>query len=412
MKELLLDKMEVLGKEIVGLHGAAIVQLQQEYEEAVPLALDSMKKLTDAASDQKTKVQASLDYRHVWGALLHHSTQSSIVQARGAQWQRLPHVIRAYCSFADSTSTLERDLGQLARLLRAHSSEVDGNTMNDLLFLLLQGPKAESSIAVKEHGTWIPTVLGNALARGWLDRHGRRFRATSVGKKRTKKQAKDIITNADGTRMYASEKAAHRAWGRSIQSASSLPPQSDISIQPNQALRGLPASEQSKSLRRFRADTKRKATSAQLARKRKNPYPVGPLRRAQQSLQDGQDSELGPAPKKRPKKTEGIRANIAVAPETRVLWLAPTPEPRLLANHTKASTKSSHIVHAHVVVDDDIHNALVTPPPWPQELLGRLHDKTSVLLVVKALGTPACSRAQWIASPDPTSCTRNQGHKP
>ena len=100
-----------------------------------------------------------------------------------------------YLAALDSTCGVERDLGALTRVLKAHSGPVDDDatTIAACCEVLLDGPHTEKDVAEQSSGVpgeqsspdmaLLPTDFTRECAALWVDLHGRRFRVYKPGRK-------------------------------------------------------------------------------------------------------------------------------------------------------------------------------------------------------------------------------------
>ncbi len=153
-----------------------------------------------------------MDNRDVWGRIFAENTGAT---------QALHHFLRFYLSVSDGTGTLERNLGQLLRVLGSHKGSLDqlGMSQSNALEVLIDGPATEDAIFYPaaacpgaaaacpgpaggvSPSEWLsgaplgrhaqlqemmlPTEFGKVCATVWLACHGRRFSAMAAPRKDT-----------------------------------------------------------------------------------------------------------------------------------------------------------------------------------------------------------------------------------
>ena len=132
------------------------------------------------------------DGREIWVLALHPNFGRSISA-------KVQDFIRIYMAALDGTCGVERDLGALTRVLKAHSGPMDqtGESISDCVELLLGGPQTQEKVAnmpeVGESGRLgadlllLPTDFSREYVALWLKLHGRRFlvyKPKTAGRKR------------------------------------------------------------------------------------------------------------------------------------------------------------------------------------------------------------------------------------
>lgn len=131
------------------------------------------------------------DNRIVWAGVLKEGFASDLFSAGLSV---LPDMVRIYLCAMDSTCGVERSLGKLKKVLDSHEGPMDedGHTIAYLMDIRLDGPCAESHLAVqpsRDVGTFgveaglLPTDMTREFAQLWVSMYGRRF-ALYAGKKK------------------------------------------------------------------------------------------------------------------------------------------------------------------------------------------------------------------------------------
>lgn len=112
----------------------------------------------------------------------------------GPNINRVEVLIRIYMAALDGTCGVERDLGALTRVLRAHSgpTDEDGETISHCITILLDGPDREEELAKQPEGVeasgsshaqlLLPTDFSRDCVRLWTACHGRRFLVYKPGR--------------------------------------------------------------------------------------------------------------------------------------------------------------------------------------------------------------------------------------
>ena len=147
--------------------------------------------------DHRSRIDSGkvADGREIWVLALHPNFGRSISA-------KVQDFIRIYMAALDGTCGVERDLGALTRVLKAHSGPMDqaGESISDCVELLLDGPQTKEEVAkmpeVGESGRLgadlllLPTDFSRECVALWLKLHGRRFliyKPKTAGRKRALK---------------------------------------------------------------------------------------------------------------------------------------------------------------------------------------------------------------------------------
>ena len=157
---------------------------------------------------------APRDNRIAWAQVL----EPGFLDENDACTTLLP-MLKTYLVASDSTCGVERDLGSLTRVLAAHAgpTENGGETIADLVEVLLDGPSDETELAespkveaeasqgvvhqgVIHESLLQPTDLCREFARMWVDSQGRRFNRYARGQKSGPKPKPKLGTMAEVAR--------------------------------------------------------------------------------------------------------------------------------------------------------------------------------------------------------------------
>ena len=163
-----------------------------------------------------------IDNRAEWRKVLHNDAFSQRATSMG-RFRMLPSFINYYLAFRDSSTGAERALAVVERLRKAHLGPL-GLTLHDLTEISLDGPQAETELAIRylddDNNDVQPvlraTDMSLELVNIWRSHFGARFRLyktrADLGKVRAKRSGTeasiirkaaastdDLVRNADKT---------------------------------------------------------------------------------------------------------------------------------------------------------------------------------------------------------------------
>ena len=246
--------------------------------------------------------KAELDNRIVWRRALNPDFARK--HASSGAYIVMPGLIRIYLSCMEGTGNLERMLGQLKRILDAHSGPLaeDGATSADIFEVMIDGPQDELGVATlpdamrgtdhDEHASQLlPTDFVRECGREWVQLHGRRFRVDRQGPKkpgpkkpgpRAKKQGTirsiaQSVSRASAA-LWQQKKDTHNASEMTVVGVK----RKYVAAAPGKKLDNSKLGDKFKkymalSRRKALAVTSLKAAYATSASKDQNPYEVGAL---------------------------------------------------------------------------------------------------------------------------------------
>ena len=355
-----------------------------------------------------------LDNRVLWSRVFDPDWVKR-VKSNG-EFQVLPELISVYMSTDDGTGQVERNLGKLKEVLDAHSgsTDEDGETIAWLADILLDGPKDETELAVREQlpeggpcdeGITIdmdsrlrPTGFTRSCCELWVTLNGRRFRC--YGERRAKSGVATAKFKAKAGSMKAVAQACKQA--RDALASRGGNPDMDMTLlgitRSKLIRRHTPATASGRLIDNFKKNTARKRRANQelqhlRARGRfleKNPYSLG-------SLDPKKQPRVGP----QVSGCQGVPGNVILGARPggpiRVLNCTGSQLEDLPGNFAIKSLRS-------VSLWDDWRRAdlVVWESPWQlDQQSAATSDFLKIAFLVTSRGAAVLPRSAWRPGPKP-----------